>query len=53
MPVIILDIGEEHRDKTGNAIQEVKARDARILHLCDKPEDSFVNSIRMVLSVDY
>jgi glucosamine--fructose-6-phosphate aminotransferase (isomerizing) len=41
MPVIILDIGEEHRDKTSNAIQEVKARDARIFHLCDKPEESF------------
>ena len=40
MPVIILDIGEEHRDKTGNAIQEVRARDAHILHLCDNPEES-------------
>jgi len=40
MPVIVLDIGEEHRDKNANAIQEIKARDAWIYYVCDNSEDS-------------
>jgi glucosamine--fructose-6-phosphate aminotransferase (isomerizing) len=40
MPVLILDIGEEFRDKTGNARAEVAARDAHIINLSDNPEKS-------------
>jgi glucosamine--fructose-6-phosphate aminotransferase (isomerizing) len=40
MPVLILDLGEEFRDKTANARAEVAARDAHIINLCDIPEES-------------
>lgn len=40
MPVLILDIGEEFRDKTANARAEVAARDAHIINLSDNPEKS-------------
>jgi glucosamine--fructose-6-phosphate aminotransferase (isomerizing) len=40
MPVLILDLGEEFRDKTANAMAEVAARDAHIINLCDLPEKS-------------
>ena len=41
MPVVILCNGEEHRDKTANAIAEIKAREADIYILCDNSNDSF------------
>ena len=41
LPVLFLDVTEEHRDKTANAIQEVGAREASIYLLCDKSEESF------------
>jgi len=40
MPVLILDLGEEFRDKTANAMAEVAAREAHIINLCDLPEES-------------
>ena len=41
MPVIVICNGEEHRDKTANAIAEIKARDADIYILLDNSNDSF------------
>ena len=41
MPVIVICNGEEHRDKTANAIAEIKARDADIYTLLDNSNDSF------------
>ena len=38
VPVILLDVGQVHRDKTRNAYQEVAARDARILCITDDLE---------------
>ena len=43
MPVIVMDVGEENRDKTASSIQEIKARDAWIYILRDNSEDSFFN----------
>jgi len=43
MPVIVMDIGDEFRDKTASSIQEIKARDAWIYLLRDNSEDSFFN----------
>jgi len=43
MPVIVMDIGEENREKTASSIQEIKARDAWIYLLRDNSEDSFFN----------
>ena len=40
MPIILLDIGDEHRDKTQNAYQEIKARDAYILRITDSDIES-------------
>jgi glucosamine--fructose-6-phosphate aminotransferase (isomerizing) len=40
MPVLILDIGDEIRDKTANARAEVAARDAHIINLSDNTERS-------------
>jgi glucosamine--fructose-6-phosphate aminotransferase (isomerizing) len=39
VPVILLDIGEVHRDKTRNAYQEVAARDAHVVCICDQVLD--------------
>jgi glucosamine--fructose-6-phosphate aminotransferase (isomerizing) len=39
LPVIILDIGEDFREKTTNAIQEVDAREAHIIILSDNIKD--------------
>lgn len=36
VPVVLLDIGEVHRDKNRNAFQEVAARDAHIVCICDQ-----------------
>jgi glucosamine--fructose-6-phosphate aminotransferase (isomerizing) len=41
MPVIVMDIGEEHRDKTSNAVAEIRARESIIYSLCDNHADSF------------
>jgi glucosamine--fructose-6-phosphate aminotransferase (isomerizing) len=41
LPVIFFDIGEEYREKTQNAIQEVKARDAKVFILSDNSKESF------------
>ena len=35
LPIIIIDITEEHRDKNRNAFQEVKARNAFIIRFTD------------------
>ena len=35
LPIIILDIGEEYRDKNRNAIQEVLARNANVIRISD------------------
>jgi glucosamine--fructose-6-phosphate aminotransferase (isomerizing) len=35
LPIIILDIDEDHRDKNRNAYQEIKARDAFIIRISD------------------
>jgi glucosamine--fructose-6-phosphate aminotransferase (isomerizing) len=37
--VIILDIGDEYRDKTSNAIQEVQARETQTIILYDNKEN--------------
>jgi len=39
LPVIILDIGDEYRDKTSNAIQEVQARETQTIILYDNKEN--------------
>lgn len=36
VPVILLDIGEAHRDKTRNAYQEIAAREAPIVRITDQ-----------------
>ena len=41
MPIIVVCNGEEHLDKTANAISEIQARDADIYFLCDNCEESF------------
>jgi len=35
LPIILLDIGDEWRDKNQNAYQEIKARGADVLIICD------------------
>lgn len=35
LPIIIIDIDDEHRDKTQNAYQEVLARDAHVIRISD------------------
>lgn len=39
MPIIIIDICDKHRDKTSNAIAEIRARNADIYLLCDKKSE--------------
>jgi glucosamine--fructose-6-phosphate aminotransferase (isomerizing) len=40
MPVIVIDVSDEYRNKNANAISEIKARDANVLIISDKSEDS-------------
>jgi glucosamine--fructose-6-phosphate aminotransferase (isomerizing) len=35
LPIIIIDIEDEHRDKNRNAYQEVLARDAHVIRISD------------------
>lgn len=43
LPVIILDIGDEYREKTSNAIQEVQARETQTIILYDNKENRYSN----------
>jgi glucosamine--fructose-6-phosphate aminotransferase (isomerizing) len=36
LPIILLDINEEYREKTQNVFHEVSARNAKIIRICDK-----------------
>lgn len=40
MPVIVLNIGDEFREKTENAVQEIKAREADVIILSDNLRES-------------
>jgi glucosamine--fructose-6-phosphate aminotransferase (isomerizing) len=44
LPIILMDIGEEHRDKNRNAYQEMIARDADVLVITDNPVSTYPQS---------
>lgn len=43
-PIILLDVDEEHRDKTQNAYQEIASRDAFVITLTDHPVPMYEES---------
>jgi glucosamine--fructose-6-phosphate aminotransferase (isomerizing) len=44
LPIILMDIGEEHRDKNRNAYQEMIAREADVLVITDNPISTYPQS---------
>jgi glucosamine--fructose-6-phosphate aminotransferase (isomerizing) len=42
-PIILFDIDDEHRDKTRNVYQEVKARNAYVIRITDLEEGGDVD----------
>jgi glucosamine--fructose-6-phosphate aminotransferase (isomerizing) len=56
LPIILLDIGDEWRDKNRNAYQEIKARGADVLTICDyvleNPTEKN-NTATKILEVDH
>jgi glucosamine--fructose-6-phosphate aminotransferase (isomerizing) len=44
LPIILMDIGEEHRDKNRNAYQEIMAREADVLVITDNPISTYPQS---------
>ena len=44
LPIIILDIDGEHRDKNRNAYQEILARDAYVIKISDMDGDLIINN---------
>ena len=42
LPIILLDINDEHRDKNRNAYQEILARDANVIRIIDQQIDESI-----------
>jgi glucosamine--fructose-6-phosphate aminotransferase (isomerizing) len=45
LPIFIIDVNDEHRDKNQNAYQEIKARDAFVIRISDIPRNGDENLI--------